>query len=279
MTLPIINTGGEERKLGLLQPSSPPTLYQSLSDAVGVLSPEEIRKLVDDPKRVSGRKLFDEYWTKDQNGRGACQGYASAGAVERARVRRGLDHVALSGDWAYCLVNGGNDQGSHLEAGMKAAEKYGYCSQETVERLGLRHEYRRDKFPVECQQEATRFRGFECYAVKTEQELQTACALLFDVVVAVHAGGNDSLDKHGICNWGNGPGNHAVLVDDLIYDRELGGYKYDHQNSWSTAWGDNGRSYLTFDRHFKQSIGIHLFYAIRSTSDDPQGDNPPEPKE
>lgn len=277
--LPIIEAGGEARKLGLLAPEYPPEVYVRLRDAMPLLSESEIRRLVDDPSRIDGRKEFAEKYTKDQDGVGACNGYAVAGAVERARERKGLERIELSGDFAYALMNGGRDQGSHLAAAMKACEEVGYCSEELVRRHGLRHEYRLDRFPGECREEAKRFQGFEAYQVQSEQELYTALALKFPVVVAVHAAGDDSLDGYGVCNWGNGPGNHSVLCDGLVYDTQMGGFKCDHQNSWNTRWGDQGRSYLVFSRHFQQSIGIHSFFAIRSASDDPQGDNPPTPEE
>lgn len=275
---PESETGGEPRKLGLLLPKDFPNVCAKFADSVPLLDEATIRKILDDPNRKNGRNRFGPDWTKDQNGRGACQGYASAGCVERARVRRGLAHVKISGDFAYCLVNGGSDSGSHLAGGMQAAEHTGYCSEDTVNKHGLRHEYRKSQFPQECFQEASRFKGFEAYHADTKEELLTGLALDFDAVVAVQAGGSGGLDQYGICQWSNGSGNHAVLCDDVVYDTRLGDYKFDHQNSWGTRWGQQGRSYLTYERHFVQSIRVHRFYLIRSTMDDPQGDNPPQPK-
>lgn len=275
---PESETGGEPRKLGLLLPKEPPMVFQDIADVMPMLEPNEIRKLIDDPDRKMGRNRFSDDIIKDQNGRGACQGYASAGALERARVLRGLEHVALSGDFAYALVNGGRDSGSHLGNGMKAGEQTGYCTEGLILAKGLRHEYRLSNFPQECRTEAARFKGFEGYHARTEQALYTGIALGFVAVVAVQAGGSGGLDQYELVQWGNGPGNHAVGADDLVYDTRLGDFKLDHFNSWGRRWGRSGRSYLNYKRHFQQSIGVHTFYLFRSTMDDPQGDNPPQPK-
>lgn len=271
-------TGGEPRKVGLLVPKDPPNVFATLAETVPLLSDSEIRKVLDDPNRVNGRMLFGPDYTKDQNGRGACNGYAEAGLLERARVRKGLDRVKMSGDFAYCLMNGGSDSGSMLSDAMQLMLSDGICSEDTVKKHGLVHEYRKNRFPSECFEEAKRYKGLETYHIDTEQEILTALALGFDVCVAVQAGGSGSLDRYGIVQWGNGQGNHSVMIDDAVYDTQLGGYKFDHQNSWGTRWGDNGRSYLTWDRHFRTSVNVHRFYAVRSATDDPQGDNPPAPK-
>lgn len=271
------DTGGEPRKIGYLVPKSKPNLFTALGDAVKTLSVDEIRKIIDDPAYKSGRNLFPPDWTKDQNGRGACNGYAEAAALERNRVRRGQDHIRLSGDFAYSLMNGGQDRGSMLADGMRGMMQFGDCTEETVKKHGLVHEYRKNRFPQECFTEAARFKGFECYRLDTEAELYTALALGFDCVVAVQAGGSGGLDRNGIVQWGNGMGNHAVCVDGLVYDTQLGGFKVDMQNSWAIRWGDNGRCYLTFDRQLRVSIRTADFYATRSALDDPDGDNPPAP--
>lgn len=281
--LPIIDgpddeTGGEPRKLGLLIPDEPPKLYATLGDTIPLLDESEIRKILSDSNRMSGRKLFGPTVITDQDGRGACQGYAQAGVISRARARRGYVYEILSGDFAYAMVNGGRDGGSHLAEGWKSCEFNGTPTEATVQRLGLRHQYIKSRFPQECFEEAKRFKGFECYHIDTEQELLTACALGFDCVVAVQAGGSGSLDRYGIVGWGNGSGNHAVLVDDAVYDTQMGGWKFDMANSWSTRWGSQGRCYLTWGRQLSRSSSVHRFYAVRSTGDDPQGDNPPTPK-
>ena len=271
------DTGGEPRKLGLLLPKQRVTSFARFRDKVPVMDLAQIRKIIDDPARKNGRKRFGPEYTKNQNGRGACNGYAEAGAAERARVRRGLEHIKLSGDFAYSQMNGGRDQGSMLDDGMRNSMKVGICSEDLVRKHNLRWEYRADRFPKDCYEEAERFKNWECYSIETEQELYTALALDFDCVVAVQAGGRGGLDQYGIVQWGNGPGNHSVMTDDVVYDARLGGLKCDLQNSWDVTWGDQGRCYVTFERQLRQTVNCHGFYAVRSSIDDPQGENPPKP--
>lgn len=203
-----------------------------------------------------------------------CQGYASAACVEKARWLSGQDFVALSGDFAYSLVNGGRDRGSQLSEGFMAASRTGYCPEDTP---GLvRWEYRKSRMPKAAFDAAARFRGISGYYCDNEQEFATALAYGFVGVVAVHVAGSYSrLDSYGVSRGGNGMGNHAVCVDDLVYDDALGDFKYDSPNSWKRSWGDNGRCFYTFDRHFQRTIKVHKFYVFPTSNQDPEGDNPP----
>ena len=221
-----------------------------------------------------GRDRFDSSFIKDQNGFGACQGFASAGAVTRARIRRGLTRVDLSGAYAYSLVNGGRDSGSQLESGMRACAERGYASEALV---GNRSIYRGQYDTAKADADAARYKAFEVYAVRTEIELFSALALGFDCVVAVHA--NDGfmrLDSRGVAGGGQGRGNHSVSSDGLTFDREL---IADGYNSWAVRYGDAGRMGLTWNQHFANTTPYHVFYAIRSATDDPSGENPPPVKE
>ena len=107
-------------------------------------------------------------------------------------------------------------------------------------------------------------------------ELASAIALNWLVLVAVHV--NNSffqLDGNGVVSPTNGRGNHAVHCDDLrISDR--GEYQFDHGGSWGTTYGQQGKGWLTWDRHFKSTIGYHEFAAVRSVRRDTQGEQIPQ---
>jgi hypothetical protein len=219
----------------------------------------------------NGRKWFDRTFIKNQRSHGSCQGFASAAMVTRARIRRGLERVDLSGAFAYSLVNRGRDDGSILEEGMVACQG-GYATEETV---GWDAIYPSRYDVPKAKAEAARFKAFEVYAVRTEQALFSALAAGFDCVVAVHAdNGFMVLDGNGIAGGGNGPGNHAVGADGL-YITSSGQLVADGVNSWDLTYGDNGRMGLTWARHFAPTCSYHVYYAIRSASDDPQGEKPP----
>ena len=268
----IVGPDGNLIKLGLLAPSGPLPMMTQYEDVEGTLSDEELREMVTRSDRQIARERWDDKWIKDQDGRGACQGYGSASCVERVRDLGGQEFVELSGDAAYALVNGGRDRGSALSSGVKAAAEVGYPPASLVPRW----EYRKSRIPQKAWSEASRFRGFEPMRVSTERGLYSALARGFVGVIAVHVSGRFSqLDRNGISLGRNGTGNHAVCADDIVWDAGIGEYKIDSPNSWKVRWGDNGRCYYTFDRQLRRTIQTHSFYVFRSATEDPEGDNPP----
>lgn len=269
--IPLVENSAGTFKLGLLLPDYIPNIAPKFSENVELFNESQLKNVLSDSNRTIRRRFFGPNWIKDQNGRGACNGYAGAGALERARVLKGLTHIKLSGDGLYAAINGGRDQGSMLDDGMDWMMQYGI----PPESLVPQHEYLKNRIPAEAYEQGKRFKGFECYSVDTEPELLTGLAIGFVGVVATHVSGSySSLDADGVSKGGNGPGNHAVGVDDLKYSTRTGKFLVDKFNSWSTRWGDNGRCYLNWDKHLATSVRYHRFYLIRSTSDDPEGDNP-----
>lgn len=117
-------------------------------------------------------------------------------------------------------------------------------------------------------------KAFECYQVNDADMLWSGLVSGFDGVVAVHADdGFMRLDANGVAGGGQGPGNHAVLSDGIYW---VGGEPAaDGVNSWGLSYGDRGRMGLTWNRHFRPTVGNHAFYLIRSATDDSQGENPP----
>lgn len=244
-------------------------LYEDSGPMLTRSSIEDIAK----SGKARGKGRFGSNYIKNQRDKGSCQGFASAAALTRARVRRRLKRVDLSGAYAYSLVNGGNDNGSMLLDGMQAMVDKGIATEATVPWDKIYpHLYNKAKADAE----AARFKGIECYAVRTELGLFSALALGFDCVVAVHVEGGSTfmrLDSRGVAGGGNGPGNHAVGADGLWWDN---GLIADGYNSWDVAYGDEGRMGLTWDRFFQNTTKWHVFFAVRSTTDDPADlDNPP----
>lgn len=261
-----VTIDGGYRRTGLLIPEHNTTAMPMYAASGPNWTKEQILESLKD--RQPRREIFGDGWIKDQNGRGACAGYAAASCVERARALRGLNYVELSGDGIYAAVNGGRDQGSTLERNMKWLRDNGVPPASEVPR----HEYRKDRIPARAYVEGKRFRGFDCYAIRTEIELASALAAGFICVVAVHAG-NGGRAPDGLIDWTNGPGNHSVVVDDLRF--RDGRFEFETANSWGLRWGNRGRGWLSWAHHFSNPIKNHMFYAVRSSSDDPDGDNPP----
>lgn len=263
------------RKLGLLRdnPEIAKT-FKLFSDEYKVLSESEIRKRLSDSERRPARELFGDSWVKDQDGIGSCQGQASVSCIERVRHQAGQEHVELSGDFAYALVNGGRDAGSALSAGFRAASETGYAPASVVKKW----EWRKSRMSREAFELAKNFKGFEGYRVNSEIELASALAQNFFAVVAVHAmNGYGNMDQYGVSRGRNGRGNHAVCIDDVIYDTRLGGFKFDQPNSWKLSWADRGRIFLTWSRHLSTTNRYHAFYVFPSAITNPDQDNPPIP--
>jgi len=253
-------------RTGNLVPDAKPALFSTLADRMGVLTKEQVVKQAN--ARKAARERYGRDWIKNQGRRGSCNAYAAASATERARDTRRLPRVKLGPEFLYAQINGGRDRGSQLAAGMKAMESIGCPPKEFVQY----ESYLKRQQSPEAVANAGRFKILEPYAINSEEELATALALGFPCVVACHVTNAwMKLDSNGVVLATNGPGNHAICVDDVRVNSQ-GEYEFDHAGSWSTRYGDNGRGWTTWRRHYRTPSRYHQFYAIRSTIDDPQGD-------
>ena len=257
-----------DRKLGTLVKPMKLSFQPFAATGLTVLSMDEIRKAADGKRRA--RHIFGIDWIKDQKSHGSCNGFAGVSAFERTRYRRGLERIPLSGASLYSLINGGQDNGSMLEDGMNALMRTGVL---TEAEAGWQDIYKdsRGQLPTRA-----RFKALECYQVDSEAELATGLVNDFDGVVAVHVtNAFYRLSGSGVAGGSTGPGNHAVCVDDVLYDTQIGGLKFDMPNSWNTTYGEGGRAYLTWRNNLQSCLRYHRFYLIRGAVDDPQGENPP----
>lgn len=223
-------------------------------------------------KTFIARNVFVSSWIGNQGNAGSCNGYAGAKALQRARARRRLKFVALSGEGLYGQINGNRDDGSQLVDGMKAIELTGVPSEELIP---PRTKIYQSQFPPTWKQNAGRFKADECYQLLDEWDIVTALVLGFDVVVAVHVGRNwNTMDSNGVIPYSPGVGNHAVGVDDIRFRADR--FEFEHYGSWGTNIHAQGRAFLTWEGHLKTTRQYHGFYAIRSTVDDTEdSDNPP----
>lgn len=262
---------GERRVLGLTE-TSKTTVLPMYAAAGPIFTREQIIEAVTDSFWTPAKEVFGDTWIKDQDGVGACAGYAAASALERARHKRGQKFVELSGDAIYAAVNRGVDQGSGLENNMVWLRDNGIPPASLVPK----HEYRKSRIPAQAYEVGKRFRGFETYALRSELEMASALVAGFSVVLACHAG-NGGRSPDGLIDWSNGVGNHSVVCDDIRFRNDI--LEYGIANSWGLKWAERGRGWLRWKNHLSNPVTNHMFYAIRSTLDDPGGDNPPQPKE
>lgn len=258
--------------LGLLEETTLPQVRR-LSDAIS-LSFNKIREITESQDFIGGRKLFDSTWITNQNGYGSCASYAAASALEKARYRMGQrPRIKLSGDYLYSLVNGGRDRGSLLSDNLLAIKQRGVCSAATVPLGGI---YRSKYDRSIADAEARRFRAHEPYAIKTEQEMATALACGWDVVIAIHVGrGWRNFDSDDFLAPARGRGNHSEHCDDIYYDRKRGCFAYRKATSHGKRYSDDGYCWTTWDDHYATTAKYHQFYAVPSAIMDPLGDLPP----
>lgn len=258
---------------GCIIPAAKTTVFYSYASMGPMFTRDELIALGKQPQLSRGVNKFDVSYIKNQRNHGSCNGFAGAAALTKARVRRGLERVDLSGAYLYSLINGGMDQGSMLEDGMNALQKHGCASEMTV---GWDQIYPRQYDKAKANEEASRNKAFECYALTTEIELLSALAAGFDTVVAVHVTNSFmNVGSDGVAGGSSGPGNHAVSADGFWYDESRNRFITDGVNSWGTTYGREGRMGLVWDIHFRSTTRNHLFYAIRSSLDDPNAVNPP----
>ena len=256
-------------RTGNIAPETKPvTTMATIADKLGVLTRDGIEKILADPNRKTARERFPASWIKNQGRRGSCNAYAACAATERARAVRRLPRVELGPEFLYSQINGGSDRGSMLDAGMRSMITTGCPPKEFV----TYESYRKSQQSPEAYANASRFRILEPYALNSDEELATAIALNFFCVVAVHVANPwFKLDSNGVVMPTDGPGNHAIAVDDVRINSR-GEYEFDHPGSWATTYGDQGRGWITWNRHMRTTVRYHQFFAIRSTQDDPHGD-------
>jgi hypothetical protein len=216
----------------------------------------EIKAVVTKSDREKSRDLFGAAWILDQLSYGSCNGHALAGCGARTRFVGGRrDGLLFSGAYSYSKMNGGRDNGSVILDDIDVAQRDGFCPLSLVPAQMI---YPKNQ-PANADSEAAKYKGLECYALMGLMALRTALACRIPCIVAVMAGDNFARLNGGICGIDNGSGNHAVLVDDVLWDGTK--WLYDMANSWGTRYGDGGRGYLT-DGHFKQTFGPHSFVAV-----------------
>lgn len=256
---------------GLKMPSSKPKAFLSYGDVGKMLTKDQALQVIHSPTYKGGRKRFGKKFHRVQLNN-SCNAQAAVGALERARAEKGLTHVRLSAPTLYCEISGDADDGSHLHHGMAALITTGTSTYAT---FGDETAYRRSDVPAAAWKECPRFRALECLRIEDEDMWVSSLACDYFCVVAVHVGRNRNygVDAEGIITPSDGPGDHAVLNDGLVYFDNM--FFGDVDNSWPLSWGDEGRGLVSWQYHFRGTSRNHAFYAIRGVIDDPLNPLPP----
>lgn len=269
---------GEERRLGCLVPTHFPTAARTFEDSFSqlMLTKDEIRaELANRPDKVAWKRrqrFAGSKYIRNQHNHGSCNGFSTAAILSRLRELRGEPYVCLSGADAYSQMNGGRDNGSVLSDGVKVC-----VNGIAPESLVPWNQIYTSQISEEAKAARKNFKGYQEYAVDSEEELATAMLLGHLGVIAVHATNSyNQQNGDGLNLGGNGVGNHSTGCQDIRLSND-GTIEFDQPNSWDVSWCDGGYSWLRWANHLRETVKYHRFWILVSTGDDTSdGSTPPK---
>lgn len=224
--LPIFYDGTEERILGTLAP--PPGLRLMTAGPIQLI-PESQWVEFDYRKQPNPIKI------KDQNGKGACVGHATATAMEWARFLAGATHEELSAWFLYSILCGGWDRGASIPEALDLA-RTGTCRNDLVPYKTINP----GSLSAEAHRDSANYRIELGGATPTFEEMmsETQRRRPGNFSIGVGNGFND-LDGDGVPP-STGNLNHSVCYGLAAIRGKNGEWLIGGQNSWSPKWGNNG---------------------------------------
>lgn len=214
----------------------------------------------------------EEVGTKDQDGRGACNGHAAASSAEFSRAIQGLGYVPLSAWWVYGSLVKGWDRGSNIMDALLL------CRQGVAPESTVKYGDFSGRYSDEASAASKRFRieigsavGQDFDAICSEVAKRRALNL---AVRATAGWSSGNLDADGCPpEPAFGPCNHAVMVGGGLKKLANGEWAVRMLNSWGTRWGLNGFCWLRRG-HIEKTSWFEA-YSIRAVNEDPQDAAPP----
>lgn len=258
----------EDIKLGLNLPTSLPVgQFRDFRATFGEWSIEAIANALAERPRAKDKYPAKD-WIKNQNPYGSCCSHAYVNVVEREYFDRTGVRIILQPHQLYAQINGGADQGATLVAGAKATQSGGIPL--LSDAPDANKIYASQYGGAEMQRLATRsVKGKELFEVRTKESLLTALAMGFKCVVAVHVDQAYVDTKHGVTPVNNGPGNHAICIDDAWRDPMTRDFLFDNPGSWGLSLGDEDARWKFSWNNFATTTNYHVFYAIPEVTDLP----------
>ena len=268
MSLPVhIDTTGHIRPLG----NHPTPEGRKIKRKVGALDllPESEWVEFDEPD--SGPVL-------DQNGYGACNGFAATDSLIDARYVAGLPYVALSPWYVYGTLCGGWDTGSTIDDALRHLRDVGTC-QDSLVPYGTINPKR---FTSEAHADAGRFRievgGLLDDEANRFAAIMTCVQRRKPCNFSVHAGMSfGSLDADGCPPAWPGMANHAVRTARGAKRCKDGQWAFKMKNSWSSQWGLSGYCWIKAANLTRQA-GFSAYYVEAVTPDLTDNNQPPAVK-
>jgi hypothetical protein len=205
----------------------------------------------------------------DQDGLGACAGFAGVNAFERAWRLAGGQALKFSAWFLYSNVNGGRDQGALISDVLKSLLATGVCLEDQVPEKT----YQKRSIKPDAYTTAKRFRIAEAYALDSTDAIGSAVMLGYPIEYGIFVGGNFmTLDAGGVPGIGSDGGHalHCCGLRKVPAGPHKGQWSYETENSWGTKYGQDGYCYVV-DKHFDsmQKYGLDAF-AIKAVAGDPQ---------
>ncbi len=206
---------------------------------------------------------------KDQDGRGACNGHATATCMEARRWLNGQPYVPLSGWFPYAILCNGNDVGSSIGEALALIIASGLAPESQVKygiidpRL-LTAESRKVALDYRCE--------IGCM-LTTWHDLMSATQVREPFNFSIRAGDRFEPNSEGVVTVNRGAGNHAVCGGLGAKKLKSGKWAIKWNNSWTPGWGVDGSAWFTEDHWVNQRY--REAFTIRTAIENPNDDSTP----
>jgi hypothetical protein len=207
---------------------------------------------------------------KDQNGKGACNGHATATAMELARWMHFQPHVGLSGWFPYAILCGGWDRGSSIGEALTLIQAKGLAPESDVPYGTINP----TRLTAAAYASGLNFRCEVGAKLETWNQIMSAVQLgLGGIDLSIRVGFTFDLDSEGVVTLSKGSGNHAICAGHGAKRLKDGRWAIKWQNSWTQKWGQGGFAWLTQDHWDSQEY--REAYVIRTPVENPSDDSVP----
>lgn len=207
----------------------------------------------------------------DQDGKGACNGFAAAASLMWARWIAGYTHVDLSPWFVYAILCNGVDQGSMISDALDLLTQTGTCPDSVVPYATINPR----SLSQAARDAAGRFKIDLGGPLRNFDDMVAATVARRPFNFSIFVGNNfNSLDADGCPPAYPGqPGNHAVCGGLGIKAGRDGRPRIKVANSWSTAWGLNGYFWVAA-AHVDRQPYFEAYDVIGPTIDPADPDRP-----
>lgn len=203
----------------------------------------------------------------DQDGEGACVGYAATGAAMVLRSRARMGYELLSAQFLYSLINGGRDAGANGADAVSAMIKTGICPASLVP--GRPYRPAGINSAAMAAAAAFKLRPDGAVPLNSVEEFVTAVIHRWQVIFDVQAGSRYTTGSDGTVAWLGSFTNHEQQAGEGLRIASDGTAQILGRNSWGTSWGSMGGFCWFTERHIKSSNTTFALKYMAPTPADP----------